>query len=189
MVDRRDQPVARGPRTGVYPGTFDPIHNGHLDIIRRATRVVDRLVLAVAVNVGKDPMFTLDQRAAMVEHEARRLMDGDRVNGCRLEVSPFDNLLVDFARGVGAVVIIRGLRAVSDFEYEFQMAATNARLCAEIETMFLTASETNQFIASRLVKEIARLGGDVTSFVPAHVRARLEAERTPSLKPVPSLPD
>ncbi len=163
------------PRTGVYPGTFDPIHNGHLDIIRRATKVVDRLVLAVAVNVGKDPMFPLEARVRMVEHEARALMDGDHVNGCELQVHPFSSLLVDFARGVAATVIIRGLRAVSDFEYEFQMAATNARLCPDIETMFLTASETNQFISSRFVKEIARLGGDVSSFVSDHVRRELEA--------------
>jgi pantetheine-phosphate adenylyltransferase len=162
-------------RTGVYPGTFDPIHNGHLDIIRRATKVVDRLVLAVAVNIGKEPMFTLDERVRLVEHEAQALMDGNRVNGCELEVYPFDNLLVKFARSRGAVVIIRGLRAVSDFEYEFQMAATNARLCPSIETMFLTASETNQFISSRFVKEIARLGGDVSSFVSANVRAELRA--------------
>jgi pantetheine-phosphate adenylyltransferase len=166
-----------GPRTGVYPGTFDPIHNGHLDIIRRATKVVDRLVLAVAVNAGKDPMFDLAERVAMVEHEAKALMDGNRVNGCKLEVHAFETLLVDFARSHGAVVIIRGLRAVSDFEYEFQMASTNARLCPAIETMFLTASETNQFIASRLVKEIARLGGDVTSFVSRHVAAKLQVRQ------------
>ncbi len=164
-----------GPRTGVYPGTFDPIHNGHLDIIRRATKVVDRLVLAVAVNIGKDPMFSLEDRVRLVEHEAEALMAANRVNGCQLKVYPFDNLLVRFARSHGAVVIIRGLRAVSDFEYEFQMAATNARLCPAIETMFLTASETNQFISSRFVKEIARLGGDVSSFVSPNVRAELEA--------------
>jgi pantetheine-phosphate adenylyltransferase len=162
-------------RIGVYPGTFDPIHKGHLDVIRRATRVVDRLVLAVAINIGKDPMFALEDRVEMVETEARALMDGDRVNGCVLEVRPFDNLLVDFAQSVGARVIIRGLRAISDFEYEFQMAATNARLCPGIETVFLPASETNQFISSRFVKEIARLGGDVSSFVSAEVRAKLEA--------------
>jgi pantetheine-phosphate adenylyltransferase len=163
------------PRTGVYPGTFDPIHNGHLDLIRRATKVVDRLVLAVAVNIGKDPMFPLEDRVRLVEHEARALMAENRVNGCALEVYPFDNLLVRFARSHGAAVIIRGLRAVSDFEYEFQMAATNARLCPSIETVFLTASETNQFISSRFVKEIARLGGDVSSFVSANVRAELAA--------------
>jgi pantetheine-phosphate adenylyltransferase len=171
-----------GPRTGVYPGTFDPIHNGHLDIIRRATKVVDRLVIAVAVNIGKEPMFTLDERVQMVAHEAKALMDGDRVNGCRLEVHPFENLLVDFACRSGASVIIRGLRAVSDFEYEFQMAATNARLCPSIETMFLTASDTNHFISSRLVKEIALLGGDVSSFVSAHVRARLATVQAARLK-------
>jgi pantetheine-phosphate adenylyltransferase len=164
-----------GPRSGVYPGTFDPIHNGHLDIIRRATKVVDRLVIAVAVNAGKEPMFALDERVQMVAHEAKALMDADRVNGCELEVHPFENLLVDFAKRSGASVIIRGLRAVSDFEYEFQMAATNARLCPSIETMFLTASDNNHFISSRLVKEIALLGGDVSSFVSAHVRARLAA--------------
>jgi pantetheine-phosphate adenylyltransferase len=162
-------------RAGVYPGTFDPIHNGHLDVIRRATRVVDRLVLAVAVNIGKDPMFSPDDRVEMVRAEARGLMAGDRVNGCVLEVHAFDNLLVDFATSVGARVVIRGLRAISDFEYEFQMAATNARLCPGIETIFLPASETNQFISSRFVKEIARLGGDLSSFVSEDVRAKLKA--------------
>lgn len=165
----------RGPRVGVYPGTFDPIHNGHLDIIRRATKVVDRLVLAVAVNVGKDPFLPLDERVRLVEHEARALMREDRVNGCEIKVGPFERLLVDFAQSVGATLIVRGLRAVSDFEYEFQMAANNTRLCPQIETVFLTASETNQFTSSRFVKEIALLGGDISSFVSPHVRARLEA--------------
>jgi pantetheine-phosphate adenylyltransferase len=164
-------------RAGVYPGTFDPIHNGHLDIIRRATKVVDRLVLAVAVNVGKDPMFPLEERVSLVEHEARALMAGNRVNGCLLDVRAFDTLLVDFARSVDALVVIRGLRAISDFEYEFQMAATNARLCPQIETIFLPASETNQFISSRFVKEIARLGGDISSFVSKGVSARLDLLR------------
>jgi pantetheine-phosphate adenylyltransferase len=164
-----------GARVGVYPGTFDPIHKGHLDVIRRATKVVDRLVLAVAVNVGKDPFLPLEDRTALVQSEASRLMEDDAVNGCRLEVHPFDNLLVDFAASVGATLIVRGLRAVSDFEYEFQMAATNARLQPGIETVFLMASETNQFISSRFVKEISRLGGDVSSFVSPQVRMRLEA--------------
>jgi pantetheine-phosphate adenylyltransferase len=164
-----------GPRVGVYPGTFDPIHNGHLDIIRRATKVVDRLVLAVAVNVGKDPLLPLDERVRLVEHEAEAMMREDRVNGCEIRVSPFERLLVDFAQSMGATLLIRGLRAVSDFEYEFQMAANNTRLCPQIETVFLTASETNQFTSSRFVKEIALLGGDISSFVSPHVRARLEA--------------
>ena len=163
-----------GLRAGVYPGTFDPIHNGHLDVIRRATRVVDRLVLGVAVNIGKDPLFDLEDRVQMVEDEARALMNGNQVNGCKLEVRAFENLLVDFARSVDAMVVIRGLRAISDFEYEFQMAATNARLCPQIETIFLPASETNQFISSRFVKEIAHLQGDLASFVSGRVRERLE---------------
>jgi pantetheine-phosphate adenylyltransferase len=167
----------RGARAGLYPGTFDPIHNGHLDVIRRATKVVDRLVLAVAVNIGKDPLFAVEERVRMVEDEAQALMDGNRVNGCKLEVHAFESLLVEFAIQVDALVVIRGLRAISDFEYEFQMAATNARLCPRIETIFLPASETNQFISSRFVKEIARLGGDISSFVSKGVSARLDLLR------------
>ena len=140
-------------RIGVYPGTFDPIHNGHLDIIRRATKVVDCLILAVATNVGKDPMLALDERVQLVEHEATWLMRHDQVNGSDVQVRSFNSLLVDLAQSVDATLIIRGLRAVSDFEYEFQMASNNARLCPQIETVFLTASETNQFISSRFVKE------------------------------------
>lgn len=154
-----------GPRTGVYPGTFDPIHNGHIDVIRRATKLVDRLVIAVAINAGKEPMLDLDERTMLVRAEAERLRGENRVNGAIIEVVAFEGLLVEFARRVGAGIVVRGLRAVSDFEYEFQMAATNARLCPQIETTFLMASETNQFISSRFVKEIARLGGDVSSFV------------------------
>ncbi len=159
-------------RTGVYPGTFDPITNGHLDLIARATRLVDRLVIGVAGNPGKDPMFDVGERIAMIEEEVRRL---DALNGASFEVRSFDNLLMRFAEEVGAAVIVRGLRAVSDFDFEFQMVGMNARLNDEIEIVFLMASESNQFIASSLVKEIARLGGDVASFVPPRVAERLAA--------------
>ena len=166
------------PRIGVYPGTFDPIHNGHIDIVRRATRVVDRLVLAVAANIGKDPLLTLDQRIELAKQEAEQLMEQGRANGCEIRVAPFEVLLVDFAHQVDASLIIRGLRAVSDFEYEFQMASNNARLASDIETVFLTASETNQFISSRFVKEIHRYGGDVSSFVSPNAMAVLNRERS-----------
>ena len=159
-------------RVAVYPGTFDPITLGHLDIIRRATRVVDRLVIAVATNPGKSPMFDVDERVEMARAETAAL----RIDGATVEVRPFGNLLMHFADEVGASLIIRGLRAVSDFEYEFQMASMNARLNPDIETVFLTASERQQFISSQLVKEIARLGGDVGSFVSPAVAARI-AER------------
>ena len=165
-------------RVGVYPGTFDPPTNGHLDIISRATRVVDRLIVAVAVNAGKSPLFSLDERVDMVkaELETAKLHDGVVV-----EVRPFDNLLVEFVADVGASVIVRGLRAVSDFEYEFQMAGMNSRLSPELETVFLMASDKNQFISSRFVKEIGRLGGDVRHFVsPAvadHLQTRFDAEQ------------
>jgi pantetheine-phosphate adenylyltransferase len=161
-------------RIGLYPGTFDPVTLGHLDIIRRACSLVDRLVLGIAVNRDKGPLFNLDERVAMVERECAPIAEA---TGIEIVAHPFDNLLIQCAEDVGASVIVRGLRAVSDFEYEFQMAATNARLCPSIETMFLTASETNQFISSRFVKEIARLGGDVSSFVSAHVRGHLEGRQ------------
>ncbi len=148
---------------GVYPGTFDPVTNGHLDIIHRAARILDRLVVGVAMNIGKGPLFPLEERVELVRAETDPIAAR---TGCAIEVVHFGGLLVGFARERGADVIIRGLRAVTDFDYEFQMAGMNRRLDQEIETVFLMASETNQFISSRFVKEIARLGGDVSSFVP-----------------------
>jgi len=164
--------MAKAPLTAIYPGTFDPITLGHCDIIRRATRVADRLVIAVAGNPGKGPMFSVDERVELVREEVADL----DTNRAEVTVRPFGNLLTDFAEEIGASLIIRGLRAVSDFEYEFQMASMNARLNPRVETVFLTASETHQFISSQLVKEIARLGGDVSSFVSPRVAARI-AER------------
>ena len=164
--------MAKAPLTAIYPGTFDPITLGHCDIIRRATRVADRLVIAVAGNPGKGPMFSVDERVELVREEVADL----DTNRAEVTVRPFGNLLTHFAEEIGASLIIRGLRAVSDFEYEFQMASMNARLNPRVETVFLTASETHQFISSQLVKEIARLGGDVSSFVSPRVTARI-AER------------
>jgi len=147
-------------RVGLYPGTFDPVTLGHLDIIKRAVKLVDHLVIGVATNASKEPMFTLKERKAMLEREVAPLAKGRAT----IEVQSFDMLLVKFAEKVGASVIIRGLRAVSDFEYEFQMVAMNQRLNTEIETVFLMADPRHQAIASRLVKEIALLGGDVAPF-------------------------
>ena len=153
-------------RIGLYPGTFDPIHNGHMDLIRRAVKLVDTLILGIAINAGKGPMFSLEERVEMCRHEAAPL-GKDRAT---IEVVPYaGKLQVDFARELGATVIIRGLRAVSDFEYEFQMAGMNQRLAPEIEQVFLMADPRNQAIASRLVKEIAMLGGDVTAFTTPYV--------------------
>ena len=157
-------------RIGVYPGTFDPVTNGHLDIISRATRVVDRLIIGVAENPGKEPLFNVDERVSMVRDEVAAMTNGD---GSRIEVVCFGNLLMDFVTSQGAAVIIRGLRAVSDFEFEFQMAGMNRRLNPMIETVFLMASDRHQLIASRLVKEVAVLGGDVGHFVSPRVKARL----------------
>ena len=149
-------------RKGVYPGTFDPIHNGHVDIIGRAARLMDHLVIGVATNVGKGPLFTIEERVALVTEECAAIAAR---TGTSIEVLPFDCLLIEFARRVGAIMIVRGLRAVSDFDFEFQMSGMNARLDASVETVFLPASERQHFISSRFVKEIALLGGDITSFV------------------------
>ena len=158
------------PRIGIYPGTFDPITNGHTDIIRRAMKLVDRLIVGVARNDGKGPHFATDERVEIVRDEVAHLENGDAE---RIEVRAFDSLSVDFARSVGAGVIIRGLRAVSDFEYELQMASLNARLNPQVETVFLMASDRYHFISSRFVKEIGALGGDVSHFVSPRVVVRL----------------
>ena len=157
-------------RIGLYPGTFDPITLGHADIIRRATNLVDRLVLGVAINRDKGPLFSLEERVAMAEAEASKIMEG---TGTDLVVHPFENLLIDCARDVNASIIIRGLRAVADFEYEFQMVGMNRVLDDTIETVFLMADAHHQAIASKLVKEIARLGGDVNKFVTDDVHQAL----------------
>ena len=169
-------------RVGVYPGTFDPITKGHMDIVIRAAALVDKLVVAVVDNTDKGPLFDAAERVAMVEAELQAEFEARDADDRQVEVRAFDNLLTHFARQVEATVIIRGLRAVSDFEYEFQMATMNARLDPDIETVFLSASERQQFVASRLVKEIARLGGDVAEFVSPRVAAALAqrfAERAP----------
>jgi pantetheine-phosphate adenylyltransferase len=166
-------------RIGVYPGTFDPVTNGHLDIIQRATRLVDHLIVGVARNAGKGPLFSTDERVEMVGDDIATL----NTNGTSIEVRAFDTLLMHFAVEVGATVIIRGLRAVSDFEYEFQMAGMNARLNPKIETAFLMASDRHQFISSRFVKEIGKLGGDISHFVSKNVAERLATRFTREWKP------
>ena len=156
-------------RIGLYPGTFDPVTNGHLDIIGRAVKLVDRLVIGVARNDDKGPLFVTDERVAMVREAVAGL-------GADIRVEPFDTLLMHFAEKLDAGVIIRGLRAVADFEYEFQMTAMNQRLNDRIETVFLMADPRHQAVASRLVKEIARLGGDIDSFVTPAVAERVRAK-------------
>ncbi|MEA3051955.1 MAG: pantetheine-phosphate adenylyltransferase [Sphingomonadales bacterium] len=151
-------------RTGVYPGTFDPITLGHMDIIRRGAKLVDRLVIGVTTNPSKSPMFSVEERMAMVRRELEGL-------GAEIEVVSFDSLLMDFAERQGASMIVRGLRAVADFEYEYQMAGMNQQLNDRIETVFLMADVSLQPIASRLVKEIALYGGDISKFVTAAVAA------------------
>lgn len=158
-------------RVGIYPGTFDPITNGHIDIIRRAAKIVDRLVVGVARNDTKGPLFSTDERVEIVRDDIAHLLDKEARD--RIEVCAFETLLMSFAESVGASVIVRGLRAVSDFEYEFQMMGMNARLNTEIEYVFLMASDRFQFISSRFVKEIGALGGDVSHFVSKRVAAQL----------------
>lgn len=156
-------------RIALYPGTFDPMTLGHLDILKRASRLCDRLIVGVAINRDKNPLFSLDERVEMVEHVVKPLRERIEV-----EVKPFEGLLIHFVEACGASVIVRGLRAVSDFEYEFQMAGMNDRLNPDIETVFLMADPQYQTIASRLVKEIARLGGDIDPFVTPEVALRLK---------------
>ena len=158
-------------RTGLYPGTFDPITNGHLDIVQRAVKLVDKLVIGVAINRDKAPFFSLEERVDTVRAETAQFG-----HSTEIVVLPYENLLMDFAEEVGAQVIIRGLRAVADFEYEFQMTSMNQQLNRHIETVFLMADPRHQAIASRLVKEIAKLGGDVSSFVTPGVAQRLKAK-------------
>lgn len=165
-------------RIGLYPGTFDPLTLGHMDIIARAAALVDRLVIGVAINRDKGPLFSLEQRVSMIEAECAEL---SRRTGTEIVVHPFENLLIDCARDVGAQTIIRGLRAVADFEYEFQMVGMNRALDNTIETVFLMADARRQAIASKLVKEIARLGGDVTKFVPDLVNTALRERFGPAL--------
>jgi len=157
-------------RIGLYPGTFDPITLGHIDIIRRASLLVDRLVIGVAINRDKSPLFTLEERVEMLENDCADLSEQ---TGTEIIVHPFENLLINCAHEVGAQVIVRGLRAVADFEYEFQMVGMNRSLDNSIETVFLMAEAKHQAIASKLVKEIARLEGDISKFVTPHVAKRL----------------
>jgi pantetheine-phosphate adenylyltransferase len=157
-------------RIGLYPGTFDPVTNGHLDVIGRAVKLVDRLVIGVAINQGKGPMFTLEERVALLKQETAHM------DAAEIVVQPFHSLLVHFAREVGAQIIVRGLRAVADFEYEFQMTAMNQQLDRNIETVFLMADPHHQALSSSLIKEIARLNGDVTPFVTPGVATALRAK-------------
>jgi len=154
-------------RTVVYPGTFDPITNGHVDLIHRAARLFDRVVVAVAADTGKQPVFSTEERVELVR--------GSVADHANVEILPFEGLLVNFARTLGVSVIMRGLRAVSDFEYEFQLAGMNRRMAPDIETLFLTPAEQYAYISSSLVREIARLRGDVSTFVTPTVQAALRA--------------
>jgi pantetheine-phosphate adenylyltransferase len=162
-------------RVGLYPGAFDPIHNGHLDVLARAVKLVDRLVIGVAVRSEKGPLFTLEERVEMARQATEPL-----TSLATIEVVPYRNLLVHFAREVGADMIVRGLRAVTDYDYEFQMTAMNQQLDRSIETVFLMASPQHMAVSSQLVKEIARMGGDVTAFVTPSVAAALTDKVKPA---------
>lgn len=153
-------------RTVIYPGSFDPVTNGHLDVVQRAARLFDRVIVAVAQNDGKQPLFTLEERRELVDHATRQIPN--------VETDSFTGLLIDYARARRANAIIRGLRAVSDFEFEFQLALINRRMNETIETIFVMPRDTYTFLSSRIVKEICRLGGDVRAFVPGHVHTALE---------------
>ena len=162
-LQRQDMGIA------IYPGSFDPVTYGHIDVILRALKVFDGLIVAVAHNLEKTPRFTVEERIEMLE-EVTSGMQG-------VEVGAFDGLLVDYARSKGARVIVRGLRALSDYDYEFQMALTNRKMCGEIETVFLMPSEQYSYLSSRMIKEIAELGGDISSFVPPVVVERMRREK------------
>ena len=157
-------------RTAVYPGSFDPITNGHLDVIQRASRLFDRVIVAVAINESKTPLFTMKERKDLAIRSVEHLKN--------VEVDTFTGLLVDYVVEKGGEAVIRGLRAVSDFEFEFQLALMNRKLNERVETIFMMPKETYTFISSRMIKEVARLGGDVSGFVPAHVGAALNARFT-----------
>lgn len=161
--------MAKQPRShiAIYPGSFDPITSGHLDLIERGSAMVDRLVVAVLRNESKEPLFSVDERKEMVQEVVGRFPN--------VQVDCFDGLLVDYAAKKGATIILRGIRAISDYEYELQMALMNRRLRPEIETVFLMAGEAFSFISSKLVKEVFRLGGDINGLVPASVEPRLRS--------------
>ena len=152
-------------RTAIYPGSFDPLTNGHLDVVQRAAKLFDRVIVAVAKNESKQPLFTLDEREALVKEAVTHLPN--------VQTDSFDGLLVEYVAKCEAKAIVRGLRAVSDFEFEFQLALMNRKLDENIETIFMMPKDTYTFLSSRIVKEIARLGGDVSEFVPAHIQAAL----------------
>lgn len=159
-------------RTVIYPGSFDPLTNGHLDVIQRATKLFDKVIVAVAQNESKNPLFTLNERVELVKQAIAHLP--------QVEVDSFDGLLVNYVESRGGQAVVRGLRAISDFEFEFQLALMNRKLNERVETIFMMPKDTYTFLSSRIVKEIARLGGDVSSFVPAHVQTALKTKLSKS---------